>query len=252
MPSVPADEMTSHLNFLVSKSKIQLVEHASHPGVPFFRLVKEGEVATESMGLSTEQKLLYNIIAAADREGIWTKTLSQKAGLNRIQFPKVIKSLEQRKLIKPFKSITNKIKVFYILYNLEPADRHVGGIWYDSNGDFDYYFFEILRKQCTLFIKEKGYATLQDIQTHIQNSGTSKVEVREEDCKKLLNTLIYDGKVEVFKIDKEEVGYKKIRHKLTNGLTVVPCGVCPVFSSCGVVAEISPQKCDYMKKWLEW
>lgn len=39
---------------------------------------------------------------------------------------------------------------------------------------------------------------------------------------------------------------------LVNGWTESPCGKCPVFQFCAPGAEISPESCTYLTKWLEF
>lgn len=255
IPGLDAQELSTHINFLSGKNKVQLFTNQS--GTTVFKAVKQSElIAEKTEGLTAEQKLLYHIIQAADREGIPLKSLIAKSNLNRSQVPKIIKSLEQKSLIKSFKSISNKTSSLYILAHLQPSERHVGGIWYDSNGEFDRHFVEVLTKQCSLFIKEKGFATISEIQGQIQKTGLSKVEVREDDVKKLINSLIYDGKVEAFQISRDEVGYKRTKYKEIipeNGYSTIPCGTCPVFNSCGFTTDVSPQKCTQMTRWInEW
>ena len=37
-----------------------------------------------------------------------------------------------------------------------------------------------------------------------------------------------------------------------DSLSVVPCGVCPVFSDCSEGGAISPATCTYMDEWLQF
>jgi len=60
------------------------------------------------------------------------------------------------------------------------------------------------------------------------------VELRPEDVQAIINTLIYDGKVEEIKRQDPVKGQETYLYKPTrlalphNGLTEVPCGRCPV------------------------
>jgi DNA-directed RNA polymerase III subunit RPC6 len=253
IPGLTSEELATSINFLISKNKVQLFTNQS--GTTVFKAVKQSELISEKTeGLTFEQKLLYHIIQASDRDGIPLKILISKSNLNKAQVPKIIKALEQKSLIKSFRSIANKSTVHYILSHLQPAERHIGGIWYTPEGEFDRPFVDVLTKQCSLFIKEKGYATIPEIHCQISKSGLSKVEVREEDIKKLVNSLIYDGKIESFEISREEIGYKRTKFKQIipdNFYSMMPCGICPVFNLCGSNTDITPEKCVHMTRWIE-
>ena len=81
-----------------------------------------------------------------------------------------------------------------------------------------------------------------------------------EDIETILNTLIYDGKVE-FSLaagTAEEAGetvklFRSINPMIIpTGLMRIPCGVCPVSQECHIGGIVSPTNCVYMKEWLEY
>lgn len=226
--SVPADQIVAAVNVLSRKAKIQIVSHPT-TGEPLYKAAAD-ETQERLRGLTRDHIIIYRLVEAAGRDGISKKELKAKSGIPR-NFPKVVKALEVKKLIKFFKSVTSKINVFYILFELEPADTHKGGIWYDSNREFDRQFVNVLTQQCHAYIKQKGYATIDNIRIYIQQSNISKVEVQNDDVQKLVNALVYDGLVESFKNPhvKGELCYKSTRLAMpTSGLTYTPCGICPV------------------------
>ncbi|KAG7248250.1 hypothetical protein CRUP_013162 [Coryphaenoides rupestris] len=84
-----------------------------------------------------------------------------------------------------------------------------------------------------------------------------------EDIETILNTLIYDGKVEMTLVAAKEgtVGSVDGQMKLfrsvnpviqTSGLVKTPSGLCPVFDECHEGGEISPSRCIYMTEWLSF
>jgi len=170
---------------------------------------------------------------------------------------KVLKSLETKKLIRSFKSVTSKFKKFYIIADLDQADYHKGGIWYNSDLEFDEDFVKILTERCFEYIRKHGYATLESVREYINQIKVSKVEICSEDTKKLINTLIYSGLVESLKNTdpalEGEMTYKPSKHPMPkNGLTSVPCGICSITHLCGRTIDVTPQNCVYMKQWLEF
>uniref|UniRef100_A0A8C2HUM4 Polymerase (RNA) III (DNA directed) polypeptide F n=1 Tax=Cyprinus carpio TaxID=7962 RepID=A0A8C2HUM4_CYPCA len=154
---------------------------------------------------------------------------------------KILKNLESKKLIKAVKSV---------------PDRSVtGGAWY-SDQDFESEFVEVLNQQCFKFLQSKAeaardskqspmvqrnssFATSHEVWKYICELGISKVR----DIETILNTLIFDGKVEMTIIAAKEgtVGSVDGQMKLyrgvnpiiqPTGLVKTPCGLCPVFDDC--------------------
>lgn len=77
-----------------------------------------------------------------------------------------------------------------------------------------------------------------------------QVDLTPEDITSILNTLIYDGKVE--KISKADLEYYLAAEPMldTTGLTQVPCGVCPVSKDCSERGVVNPGSCVYINNWL--
>ena len=76
----------------------------------------------------------------------------------------------------------------------------------------------------------------------------------------ILETLIYDGKVEKSVIACAESSsasgqmniYRSVEPLVpVSPVMHTPCGICPVFNSCHPGGAISPQTCIYMKDWLD-
>jgi len=81
------------------------------------------------------------------------------------------------------------------------------------------------------------------------------VVVETEHVQQILNGLIFDGLVEEVKISNAEIVYKLTfpyrTESPTDGLTLTPCGICPVFHLCGKSDAITPIKCVYLTKWSD-
>jgi len=156
-----------------------------------------------------------------------------------------------------------------MLYDLEPDRSLTGGAWY-SDQDFESEFVTILNQQCLRFLldkKERALASgtdlgpkafrlmamtsLDELWKFISNLGISKVALTKEDIEAILNTLIYDGKVE--KIIKGDTKMFIAVESFANvaGITQVPCGVCPVAKDCSERGAVNPKSCIYFNQWLE-
>jgi len=140
-----------------------------------------------------------------------------------------------------------------MMYNVEPDSSVTGGSWYNDQ-DFEVEFVDMLisqsyrylenkretSKECTegpLTARSIARATSKDICKFISELGVSKVELSIKDIETILNTLVYDGKVE--KITAVDGGYlyEAVEPLLPPpGFVRTPCGVCPV----SIFVEKSP------------
>jgi hypothetical protein len=56
------------------------------------------------MGLNAEERLVYQLVEQAGHEGIWIKHLKQRSNVPQTRIPRIIQTLEKRKLIKAVKT----------------------------------------------------------------------------------------------------------------------------------------------------
>ncbi|KAK1875867.1 DNA-directed RNA polymerase III subunit RPC6 [Dissostichus eleginoides] len=216
-------------------------------------------------GSDNQEKLVYQVIEDAGNKGIWSRDIRFKSNLPLTEVNKILKNLESKKLIKAVKSVAASKKKVYMLYNIQPDRSVTGGAWY-SDQDFESEFVEVLNQQCFKFLQSKrnsSLATSHEVWKYICELGISKVDLSMDDIETILNTLIYDGKVELTVIAAKEgtVGSVDGQMKLYRGVNAVllptgmvrtPCGLCPVFDDCQEGGEISPSNCIYMTEWLDF
>ncbi|KAG7486196.1 DNA-directed RNA polymerase III subunit RPC6 [Solea senegalensis] len=118
-------------------------------------------------------------------------------------------------------------------------------------------------KQSPMVQRNSSFATSHEVWKYISELGISKVDLSMDDIETILNTLIYDGKVEMTVIAAKEgtVGSVDGQMKLYRGVNAIihatglvktPCGLCPVFDDCHEGGEISPSNCIYMSEWLDF
>lgn len=253
---VALNDLAGALNGLLQKGKIRIFQ-AANSNDPVYKLVTEEEM-DKLKGLSPECTLVYRIIEGTQRDGAWSKSLKMQSKLQPANLQKVLKVLEQKQLIKAFKSVLAKNKRYYILFHLEPALEHQGGVGYGPDLEFDREFVDTLSDECYQFILNTGFASLEQIRTFIKESGISHVELQSEDVQKLVETLIFDGKVEEMKNPNANskrlnapILYRPARVQLpANGFSMTPCARCPVFDLCGPSGDITPATCIYLTEWL--
>ncbi|XP_010632456.1 DNA-directed RNA polymerase III subunit RPC6 isoform X2 [Fukomys damarensis] len=239
MPQIEAQQRAVAINRLLSMGQLDLLR--SNTGLLY--RIKDSQNAGKMKGSDNQEKLVYQIIEDAGNKGIWSRDIRYKSNLPLTEINKILKNLESKKLIKAVKSVAASKKKVYMLYNLQPDRSVTGGAWY-SDQDFESEFVEVLNQQCFKFLQ-------------------SKVELSMEDIETILNTLIYDGKVEMTIIAAKEGtvgsvdGHMKLYRAVSpiippTGLVRSPCGLCPVFDDCHEGGEISPSNCIYMTEWLEF
>ncbi|KAM5305228.1 DNA-directed RNA polymerase III subunit RPC6 isoform 2-T2 [Glossophaga mutica] len=239
MPHIEAQQRAVAINRLLSMGQLDLLR--SNTGLLY--RIKDSQNAGKMKGSDNQEKLVYQIIEDAGNKGIWSRDIRYKSNLPLTEINKILKNLESKKLIKAVKSVAASKKKVYMLYNLQPDRSVTGGAWY-SDQDFESEFVEVLNQQCFKFLQ-------------------TKVELSMEDIETILNTLIYDGKVEMTIIAAKEGtvgsvdGHMKLYRAVNpiippTGLVRAPCGLCPVFDDCHEGGEISPSNCIYMTEWLEF
>ena len=72
-----------------------------------------------------------------------------------------------------------------------------------------------------------------------------------ENIENILDTLIFDGKVEKTTKGNDAKFYRAVEPLVpTTGLVRIPCGICPVSRNCSDIGAITPTKCTYLRDWL--
>lgn len=154
-----------------------------------------------------------------------------------------------------------------MLYDLEPDSSVTGGAWYQDQ-DFESEFVDILSQQCHRFlvqkledahkqgggpmlVRNKSYATVNDVHKFISDLGISKVPLSVEDIESILFTVVLDNNAEQTAAANGVFLYRAINRFLpTPGLVKTTCGICPLANRCADVGLINPKACNYLTDWL--
>jgi DNA-directed RNA polymerase III subunit RPC6 len=242
--NVGVDRIGLAMNELLRASRAMILQ--GNNGVILFKALSEEE-QRQFEGLTQEQILVYQIIEESGNMGIWTRDIKRKSNLSQVTIGKIFKVLEQRKLIKAVLPISSKNRKHYLLFNVEPHKDLVGGPWYQDS-ELDSEFVNVLREQCKSIIDKKKFISIIDLSNLIRKTGVSKVELSLENVQTIVNTLLFDGEIEFIEETKQ---YKLTKSSSrVNGLTQVPCGVCPVMKVCSDDGDINPTSCPYLASWL--
>ncbi|CAL1298514.1 unnamed protein product [Larinioides sclopetarius] len=268
-PTTGVAQLVEVINKLTAADKIQIF----HKGKQLVYMLKDPESVKHCKGADAEEKLIYQLIEKAGNKGIWIRDLRYASNIPQTQVNKILKSLESKKLIKSVTSVAASKKKVYMLYNIEPDRSVTGGTWY-SDQEFESEFVDVLNQQCYRYLQQEkaiadklsdpvsrrraSFKSSKDICDYINGLKVSKVQLSVQDIETILDTLVFDGKVEKSVIstsseDGSEKVYGVIKPLISNcGLMRVPCGVCPVHNECRDGGIISPTTCPYMKEWLEY
>ncbi len=267
LPDIHPKDRALALNALLTAGKIDLLRSAEK-GLLY--KIKQADAKSSSIRGDAEEKVVHRIIEEAGNKGTWIRDIRVKSNLGQSQLTKVLKSLKQKKLVKEVKCVNSTRKIVYMLYEVEPDRSVTGGAWYNDQ-DFESEFVEILNQQCYRFLYQKletarsspdgplaiknlSLTPSKEVLQYIDNLGISKVKLRVEDIEAILETLVYDGKVERSMGVSEGSGkvYRAVESLVpTVGLMRVPCGGCPVARDCSpAMGEVNPSKCKYIKDWL--
>lgn len=272
IPECDVKTRVTVINKLLSTGKIDLLQSGNQL---IYRLTA-AEQPGQFKGSDHQEKIVYHIIQDAGNKGIWIRDIRMKSNLVLTIVNKILKSLETKKLIKAVKSVAASRKKVYMLFDLEPDRSVTGGAWYNDQ-DFESEFVTVLNQQCFKYLQQKmvtaqdtstdpivqrnsSYAPSDEVTKFISQLGISKVELGVEDIETILDTLIYDGKVERTVVAMADPAGGPIQKKLyravncpidPTGLMRLPCGACPVYSECTESGVVSPSTCVYMKEWLD-
>ncbi|QPG76331.1 hypothetical protein FOA43_003717 [Brettanomyces nanus] len=222
-------ELMSNAQELLNKGLLKILESSQRDSKEkglMFAPISEQE-AQKVNTMSNDEAMIYSYIAAADREGIWTKTLKAKTNLHQHVVLRCLKALESQSYIKSVKSVKHPQRKIYMLYHLTPSIEVTGGPWFtDSELDTDFIdslliivwkfvasktYPRCFKKKGIIFNGRKQYSypadilsglgcqlpTITEISKFIAGSGVTTVDLSLSDIKSLCDVLIYDEKLEL-------------------------------------------------------
>lgn len=252
LPNVSVNDRALAINSLLQTLKLQILVNPADPSSHIYKASATGDTA-RFKGLTAEDMLVYQCIQGAANMGIWTRDMKTRTNLQQPKINKILKTLEERLLVKSVKSVQNASRKVYMLYELEPGKELTGGPWYGADA-FDSEFISVLQNATLSYITSKGDATLGDIVRFIKETGISKQALQEDDVLRIINTLENDVKIEERWDEDDGITHYRLplmRIPETTAFTSIPCGVCPVFNECVEGGKVSPSTCAYYQEWLD-
>jgi len=194
------------INDLSSRNRINFVNLGTGKGVLFTFV--DDQIAQKLGGLTTEMMMVYEEIKQVGNNGIWNREIKQNTNIQQQILSKALKELERRMLIKSVKSIHQKTKKIWMLYDLTPSTALTGGPWYTDN-EFDHEFVNeiarLVENQIREAWTEDGNPTsLQMVEEKVKTSGVSQEQLSSEHIKQILDRLVFDTKIETLVIPAQQ------------------------------------------------
>lgn len=102
MPNVSAEQRVGAINKLLQQG---LLEILTKNNSLLYRLKDPNKKTAIPKGADNEEKIVYSIIEEGSNTGIWIRDIRVKSNLIMTQLNKILKNLENKKLIKAVKSV---------------------------------------------------------------------------------------------------------------------------------------------------
>ena len=205
LPSWPVERVAAAVNLLLKSKSVVVCTLGRSEAATLVYKEANVEETNRMKGLTENDLLVLQLISESDNLGIWSKDLRVRSNLQQNTMAKALKNLENRELIKAVKSVNTRNKKVYMLKHLEPSKEITGGAWYTEQ-EFDAEFITVLYETCFRYISDKGDGvTLEEIAEFICEKNISTVELRMEEVNQIVDTLVYDGRVDA--IDSSEPGF---------------------------------------------
>ena len=260
------EQIVDSLNTLISLNRISIIESSDEM---IFKYRSEKE-ALKFRDLTKEEIAVYEVVMQSGNSGISTIDIKIKLKIdNTTYINKILTKLSKKFLIKSLKVLNTRNKKVWIGIDVEPSTEITGGIWCNDQ-EFDNNLVSVYCEKCLDYIEKQRQISRKELLFFAKSINLASSEIQEDDIQKILNILVFDGKIEpifpvnidvkflgnkyALLIDKghpqlELIRYKKIKeYKSNNIYEYLPCFVCPSFNECKVTNVVNPLDCPYNKE----
>ena len=147
------------LNSLIRKHRVNVLK--SGDGELIYRALTEEEIEKAKKMTSTEMAV-YEILEECGDKGCIPLVIKTKLQTTAPKINGVLRSLQNKGLIKCIKSIQGNRKKIWMIADIEPSTLVSGSIFY-TNGQFDHSVVEALTHTVFNYIKTRPLATTHEI-----------------------------------------------------------------------------------------
>ena len=261
------EQIVDSLNTLISLNRISIIESSDEM---IFKYRSEKE-ALKFRDLTKEEIAVYEVVMQSGNSGISTIDIKIKLKIdNTTYINKILTKLSKKFLIKSLKVLNTRNKKVWMGIDVEPSQEITGGIWCNDQ-EFDDQYISVFCEKCCEYIQTQKMVGRNELLLFARATNLAKnnQEIREDDIQKILNILVFDGKIEpIFpvNIDSKFLGnkygilldkghpelgmirYKSVKdYKKNNIFEYLPCFVCPSFNECSSKNNVNPIDCPYNK-----
>ncbi|CAK9069837.1 unnamed protein product [Durusdinium trenchii] len=257
---------TNMANQLLTQNRLEILQ-----AQPLIVRAVDKILAEKLCRLDPQMRQVYQQIEKAGDKGAWSKSLKDQTKLQQHTITKATKELIKLQLIKEVKSVHNRNRKVFMLYDLEPSKEVSGGTWY-KDGEFNSSYVETLREHCLAFLAQHPRpATQADLHRYVMQHPGPQIPT-EEDILSIMKTLELDEDVTSVRTASGQKVFVKRRAghfqrpfdifaaRLPRflqpagemeGSMVVPCLCCPLRNECKAGGRVCPEKCEYLTRWLQ-
>ena len=212
----------------------------------YFAKEDEGEKKKKLKELSQEEEIIYKLLKEAGNNGCFGEELKKRSNIKNST--NILGSLEKKGLVKSMKPPGDRRKKWF-LYEIKPSETFTESSLLNQPDKLESL---CVRAMKAIETSREDYLSKIEITSALKASGILDRNITDADVERIMNSLIFDGKVEEFQgYDSANPMYKfsnsdKIR---TPRYVYSPCGTCPLNSECVVGGKISPENCPYYSDW---
>lgn len=253
-PEVTAVQRLDGYNKLLSRGRLEVVERIvdGKGRVVVYKWINQ-RTAQRLAGLSTSERMVYDLIAKSKTDGQTRKELKAKTNIqNSAEVKGILELLTARGLIKEIKSVATSNRRVYILAELQASEAHTGGPWYGDDMEFDQEFIGAVYEFAMNYITQEKVVTVESVADFIAKSGITNEKLTADDIRKLMLVMLHDGQIEMTDSLEDGTECFSVAKSFPVALGHVnqPCCLCPVAKDCKPGGPISPETCVYMEDWL--
>ncbi|EZG66625.1 putative RNA polymerase subunit [Gregarina niphandrodes] len=204
-------------------------------------VIRKQEVVMKLKGLtSPESYAIYQTIEQSGSEGISSRDISRslndrlrKLGRPLMQMAvlnRSMKSLETDKMIKAVKSVSDRGRKLYLLYDLEPNQKIAGGCFY-KDGEFNTELVDAYRQKITTYLASHHMCSKTQLLQYIFTSELGQ-QLTEYDIDFVIHSLILDQIV--IESNGDDAVYSYAAWPSFEDIERLPCTSCPLQDVCQI------------------
>ena len=183
---IKKEELIERINQLLLSGDLEIVRHG--------RITKYKKKAkNKSHELTEDENLVFTIINTSGSKGEWISNISKSSGLHRSVLSKVLRSLENKRLVRSVKPLNKSNRITYISYGIKSEDEIKLSNWYTDNEIDSEMITEISSVIKRIFIQKRAKLSPAVILEYIEQMNVLSSKVNLGEIIQLLDILVYEN-----------------------------------------------------------